>query len=149
MIQAECMRQVLGPDALGRPRGIGWRGRQEGGLGWGTHVNPWLIHVNVWQKPLQYCKAISLQLIKMNGKTNKKKTSSLGSPKQERPSQAGTARSQLIPHRPFPWSLSPLAPNPILLPRVLCPRPLRSSSNHPFPSQCVDSKVSLMDLYIF
>ena len=26
--------------ALGRPRGIGWRGRWEGGLGWGTHVNP-------------------------------------------------------------------------------------------------------------
>ena len=23
-----------------------------GGSGWGTHVNPWLIHVNVWQKPL-------------------------------------------------------------------------------------------------
>ena len=36
--------------------------------GWGTHVNPWLIHVNVWQKPLQYCKVISLQLIKINGK---------------------------------------------------------------------------------
>ena len=34
-----------------------------GGSGWGTHVNPWLIHVNVWQKPLQYCKVISLQLI--------------------------------------------------------------------------------------
>ena len=34
-----------------RPRGMGWRGRQEGGSGWGTHVNPWLIHVNVWQKP--------------------------------------------------------------------------------------------------
>ena len=42
-------------------------GRWEGGLGWGTHVNPWLIHVNVWQKPLQYCKVISLQLIKING----------------------------------------------------------------------------------
>jgi len=27
-----------------------------------THVNPWLIHVNVWQKSLQYCKVISLQL---------------------------------------------------------------------------------------
>ena len=27
-------------------------------------VNPWLIHVNVWQKPLQQCKVISLQLIK-------------------------------------------------------------------------------------
>ena len=24
--------------------------------------------VNVWQKPLQYCKVISLQLIKINGK---------------------------------------------------------------------------------
>ena len=34
------MRQVLGPGALGRPRGIGWRGRWEGGLGWGTHVTP-------------------------------------------------------------------------------------------------------------
>ena len=30
--------------------------------------NPWLIHVNVWQKPLQYYKVISLQLIKINGK---------------------------------------------------------------------------------
>ena len=37
-------------------------------MGWGTHVNPWLIHVNVWQKPLQYCKVISLQLIKINEK---------------------------------------------------------------------------------
>ena len=46
-------------------------GRWEGGSGWGTHVNPWLIHVNVWQKPLQYCKVISLQLIKINGKKNK------------------------------------------------------------------------------
>ena len=60
------MRQVLRAGALGRPRGMGWRGRQEGGSGWGTHVNPWLIHVNLWQKPLQYCKVISLQLIKIN-----------------------------------------------------------------------------------
>ena len=42
----------------------GWGG--DGG-GWevqdgGTHVHPWLIHVDVWQKPLQYCKVISLQL---------------------------------------------------------------------------------------
>ena len=27
--------------------GIGWRGRWEGGSGWGIHVNLWLIHVNV------------------------------------------------------------------------------------------------------
>ena len=70
--QVGCMRQVLRADALGRPRGLGWRGRWEWGAGWGTHVNPWLIHVNVWQKPLQYCKVISLQLIKVNGKKKKK-----------------------------------------------------------------------------
>ena len=69
--QVGCMRQVLRAGALGRPRGRGWRGRWEGGSGWGIHVNPWLIHVSVWQKPLQYCKVISLQLIKINGKTSK------------------------------------------------------------------------------
>ena len=44
----------------------GWDG--EGGSGWGTHVHPWLIHVNVWQKPPQYCKVISLQLKKKKKK---------------------------------------------------------------------------------
>ena len=62
------MRQMLGAGALGRPRGMGRGGRWERGSAWGTHVNPWLIHVNVWQKPLQYCKVISLQLIKINEK---------------------------------------------------------------------------------
>ena len=57
------MRQELRAGALGRPRGMRPGGKREGGSGWGTHVNPWLIHVNVWQKPLQYCKVISLQLI--------------------------------------------------------------------------------------
>ena len=71
------MRQVLGPGALGRPRGMGWGGKREGGSGWGTHVNLWLIHVNVWQKPLQYCKVISLQLIKINGKKINKFTSTI------------------------------------------------------------------------
>ena len=32
----------------------------------GRKEYPWLIHVNVLQKPLQYCKVISLQLIKIN-----------------------------------------------------------------------------------
>ena len=53
----------------------GW----EGGSGWGTHVYPWLNHVNVWQKPSQYCKVISLQLKKnrkgrtilINGRVNR------------------------------------------------------------------------------
>ena len=47
------MRQVLRPGALGRPRGSGWRGRWEGGSGWGTQVNPWLFHFNVLQNSLQ------------------------------------------------------------------------------------------------
>ena len=42
------MRQVLRVGVLGRPRGMGWGGRRERGLEGGTHVNPWLIHVNVW-----------------------------------------------------------------------------------------------------
>ena len=50
-------------DGIGRDVG--------GGSGWGTHVHPWLIHVNVWQKPPQYCKVISLQL-KFKKKKKKK-----------------------------------------------------------------------------
>ena len=33
------------------PEGWGEEGGG-GGSGWGTHVHPWLIHVNVWQNPL-------------------------------------------------------------------------------------------------
>ena len=42
----------------------GWDGERGGrGVQDGGHVYPWLIHVNnVWQKPLQYCKIIGLQL---------------------------------------------------------------------------------------
>ena len=50
-------------DGMGREMG--------GGSGWGTHVYPWLIHVNVWQNPLQYCKVVSFQLNKLK-QTNKK-----------------------------------------------------------------------------
>ena len=48
------------------------------GMGWevagrfkrkGTYVCLWLIHVDVWQKPTQFCKAIILQL---KGKKNPK-----------------------------------------------------------------------------
>ena len=59
------MRQALGPGALEKPRGSRWRGRWEGGLGWGTHVNPWLFHSNVWQN--------SLQIKKKKKKENQKK----------------------------------------------------------------------------
>ena len=41
----------------------GWDGEgRGGGFGMGTHVYPWLIHVNVWQKLPQYCKVINIQL---------------------------------------------------------------------------------------
>ena len=65
------MRQALGPGALGKPRGSGWRGRWEGGSVWGTHVNPWLFHFNVWQNSLQIKK-----------KSEKKKKTSQASLKQ-------------------------------------------------------------------
>ena len=71
--QVGCMRHVLRAGALERPRGMGWGGRLEGGSGWETHINPCLTHVNVWQKPLQDCKVISLQLIKINEKIKIKK----------------------------------------------------------------------------
>ena len=51
--QGWCTGMTL-RDGMGREVG--------GGSGWGTHVHPWLIHVNVWQKPPQYCNVISLQL---------------------------------------------------------------------------------------
>ena len=44
------MRQALGPGALGGPGGSGWRGRREGGSGWGRHVNSRTFHFNVSQK---------------------------------------------------------------------------------------------------
>ena len=35
--------------ALGGPRGMEWGGRREEGSGWGTHVNLWRIHFDIWQ----------------------------------------------------------------------------------------------------
>ena len=60
--QGWCTGMTL-RDGMGREVG--------GGSGLGTHVHVWLIHVNVWQKPLQYCKVISLQLNKLKKKKEK------------------------------------------------------------------------------
>ena len=62
------MRQGAQGWCIGMTLTEGWNG--EGGSEWGTHVHPWLIHVNVWQKPLQYCKVISLQLKQKQNKQN-------------------------------------------------------------------------------
>ena len=57
--------------------GVLWHPRGWGGVGGGreiqeggTYVCLWLIHINIWQKPVQYCTTIILQL-----KINEKVTS--------------------------------------------------------------------------
>jgi len=44
---------MLGAGALGRPRGMIWRGRKEEGSGWGTHVYLWWFHFDIWQNQLK------------------------------------------------------------------------------------------------
>ena len=44
-------------DSVGEGK-VGGTGVQDGG----THVHSWQIHIDVWQNPPQYCKAIILQL---------------------------------------------------------------------------------------
>ena len=61
------MRQVLRAGDWEDPEGWDGMGREAGeGIGMGTHVNPRPNHVNVWKKPLQYCKVICLPLIEIN-----------------------------------------------------------------------------------
>ena len=59
---------ALKAGALGQPRGMGWGGLWKGGgvEDGRTHVHLWLIHVDVWQKPPQYCKVIILQFKLIN-----------------------------------------------------------------------------------
>ena len=66
LVQVRCMKQGTQSWCTGTTLRDGMRRElrgvvQDGGI----HVHPWLIHVNVWQKPLQYCKVISL-LLKLN-----------------------------------------------------------------------------------
>ena len=56
MHEAGHPKLVLWDDPVGWGREGGRRGVQDGG----THVHPWLIHVNVWQKLPQHYKVISL-----------------------------------------------------------------------------------------
>ena len=59
---------MLGAGALGRPRGMVWRGRREEGSGWGTHVYLWQIHFDIWQNQYNILKLKN----KIKLKTNKK-----------------------------------------------------------------------------
>ena len=58
--------------ALRQPRGMGWGRRWEGFQDGGTHVHPWLIHVDLWQKSPQYCKVLSLKLNKLRKRKKKR-----------------------------------------------------------------------------
>ena len=61
-MQVRCMKQDTQSQFSGTTQKDGVvreGGRVEDG---GTQVHPWLIHVDVWQKPPQYCKEIILQL---------------------------------------------------------------------------------------
>ena len=49
---------LSGPVHWDDPEGWDGEGGGRGASGWRSHVHPWLIHVNVWQEPLQYCKVI-------------------------------------------------------------------------------------------
>ena len=61
---------MLGPGALGRPRGMVQGGRREEGSGWGTHVYPWQIHFDIWQS--QYTVGVKLNKIKLKKKTKQR-----------------------------------------------------------------------------
>ena len=61
---------------------MGWGGRWEKGSEEGIDVYLWLIHVDVWQKPTQYCEEIILQL-KIDKLKKKKKTVTAGSEDKE------------------------------------------------------------------
>ena len=53
-----------------------------GGIRMGNTCKSMADHVNVWQKPLQYYKVISLQLIKINGKKKTQKLSASERPRK-------------------------------------------------------------------
>ena len=59
------------------PRGMVWGGKREESSGWGTHVNLWRIHFDIWQN--QY------NIVKLKNKIklkNKKKKKRNGNPLQ-------------------------------------------------------------------
>ena len=50
-----------------------WGGRWEGGSRLGTHVHPWLIHVNVWQNQYSIVKQnkVKIKILKIKKKKSR------------------------------------------------------------------------------
>ena len=68
-VQVQYMRQGAQGWCTGMTQKDGMRREMGGVFRMGNTCQPWLIHVNVWQKPLQYCKLINLQLNKFKKKS--------------------------------------------------------------------------------
>ena len=58
----QYLRQGPKPVLWDSQEGQGEEGSGRGVQDGGTHMYPWLIHVDAWQKPSQYCRVIILQL---------------------------------------------------------------------------------------
>ena len=98
------LREVI-PDDLrwswcnnNRNREVGGRFKKDG-----TYVYLWLIHVDVWQKSNQYCKAIILQLKIIKNNINKKhnKYNTLESSQNHFPQTSVCGK--IIFHKIDPW----------------------------------------------
>ena len=61
MMSASSMHEAGNSKMVLNLEGWSWEGSGWGFRTEGTNVNPWLIHVDVWQKPPQYCKVVSFQ----------------------------------------------------------------------------------------
>ena len=62
MANASLMHEAGHPKPVlwDNPEGYRGEGGERGGSAWVKHVYLWLIHVDVWQEPSQYCKVTIL-----------------------------------------------------------------------------------------
>ena len=132
-VQVGCMRQGLGAGALGWPRGMRWGGRWEGGSGWGIHVNPWLIHINIWQKPLQYCKVIQFSSVQFSCSvvSNSLRPHELQHTRPPCPSPTPGVYSDSFPSS---WWCHPAISSSVV-PFSSCPQSLPASGSFPMSQQ--------------
>ena len=111
----------------------------------GTYVYLWLIHVDVWQRLTQYCKAITLQL-KINNNNNKKDGT-----RQREHGQEGKVRGQGR-NRKSPWpvqaslqpcspALTPLPPHPCLLSLLRKERQEEETRKREENKKCIKEKM--------
>ena len=64
MTSTTSMHEARHPNLVlwDNPEGWGGEGEERVVQYEGTHVYLWLIHVDIWQKPSQYCKVIIVKL---------------------------------------------------------------------------------------